>query len=138
MSATAMIDRFDHLVLTVNDIEATTRFYERVLGFEREFFRGPEGQPRHALKFGRQKINLQDRSTQTPTKARVPTHGSGDFCLIAAVPLDQVIGHLKKENVAIESGPVQRRGAMGPIRSVYFRDPDGNLVEVSEYVPSGK
>ena len=133
MSATAMIDRFDHLVLTVNDIEATTQFYERVLRFEREFFRGPEGQPRHALKFGRQKINLQDRATQTPTKARVPTFGSGDFCLIAAVPLDRVIEHLRKENVAIESGPVQRRGAMGPIRSVYFRDPDGNLVEVSEY-----
>jgi len=133
MGATAMIDRVDHLVLTVNDIEATTRFYERVLGFEREFFRGPEGQPRHALKFGRQKINLQDRATETPTKARVPTIGSGDFCLIAAVPLDDVIAQLAKENVVIESGPVARRGAMGPIRSVYFRDPDGNLVEVSEY-----
>ena len=131
---TALIDRFDHLVLTVADIEASTQFYERVLGFEREFFRGPEGQPRHALKFGRQKINLQDRATETPTKARVPTFGSGDFCLIAAVPLDEVIAHLKKENIAIEAGPTMRRGAMGPIRSVYFRDPDGNLVEVSEYV----
>lgn len=133
MPATALIDRVDHLVLTVSDIEATTQFYERVLGFEREFFRGPEGQPRHALKFGRQKINLQDRATETPTKARVPTLGSGDFCLIAAVPLDQVISHLKKEGVAIEAGPIARRGAMGPIRSVYFRDPDGNLIEVSEY-----
>lgn len=128
-----LIDRVDHLVLTVNEIEATTKFYERVLGMEREFFRGPEGQPRHALKFGRQKINLQDRSTQTPTKARVPTFGSGDFCLIAAVPLDEVVAHLAREEVAIESGPIERRGAMGPIRSVYFRDPDGNLVEVSEY-----
>ncbi|MBS0336344.1 MAG: VOC family protein [Proteobacteria bacterium] len=128
-----MIDRVDHLVLTVEDIEATTQFYERVLGFEREFFRGPEGQARHALRFGRQKINLQDRATETPTKARVPTLGSGDFCLIAAVPLDQVIEHLKKESVEIEAGPVSRRGALGPIRSVYFRDPDGNLVEVSEY-----
>lgn len=133
MDATAMIDRVDHLVLTVNDIEATTKFYERALGFEREFFRGPEGQPRYSLRFGNQKINLQDRATETPTKARVPTLGSGDFCLIAAVPLDQVIAHLKKENVAIEAGPVARRGAMGPIRSVYFRDPDGNLVEVAEY-----
>ena len=131
---TALIDRFDHLVLTVGDIEASTQFYERVLGFEREFFRGPEGQPRHALKFGRQKINLQDRATETPTKARVPTFGSGDFCLIAAVPLDEVIAHLEKEKIAIEAGPTTRRGAMGPIRSVYFRDPDGNLVEVSEYV----
>ena len=136
MSPTAMIERFDHLVLTVNDIEATTRFYERILGFEREFFRGPEGQPRYSLHFGRQKINLQDRATETPTKARVPTFGSGDFCLIAAVPLDDVIAHLKKEKVGIEAGPTMRRGALGPIRSVYFRDPDGNLVEVSEY-PAG-
>jgi len=136
MAATGMIDRVDHLVLTVNDIEATTQFYERVLGFEREFFRGPEGQPRYSLHFGRQKINLQDRSTETPTKARVPTFGSGDFCLIAAVPLDEVIAHLKKEKVEIEAGPSMRRGALGPIRSVYFRDPDGNLVEVSEYPPA--
>lgn len=127
------IDRIDHLVLTVADIEATTVFYERALGMEREFFRGPEGQPRHALRFGRQKINLQDRATETPTKARVPTLGSGDFCLIAAVPLDQVIAHLAAENIAIETGPVSRRGALGALRSVYFRDPDGNLVEVSEY-----
>ena len=136
MGATGMIDRVDHLVLTVADIEATTQFYERVLGFEREFFRGPEGQPRHALLFGRQKINLQDRSTETPTKARVPTLGAGDFCLIAAVPLEEVIAHLKKEGVVIEAGPVARRGALGAIRSVYFRDPDGNLVEVAEY-PKG-
>lgn len=134
MPPTRMIDRIDHLVLTVKDIEATTQFYERVLGFEREFFRGPEGQPRYSLHFGRQKINLQDRATETPTKARVPTFGSGDFCLIAAVPLDEVIAHLKKESVQIEAGPTTRRGALGPIRSVYFRDPDGNLVEVSEYV----
>ena len=134
MPAPALIDRFDHLVLTVNDVEATTQFYERVLGFEREFFRGPEGQPRHALLFGKQKINLQDRATETPTKARVPTFGSGDFCLIAAVPLDVVIAHLAKEKVAIEAGPVERRGALGPICSVYFRDPDANLIEVAEYV----
>lgn len=136
MAASGMIDRVDHLVLTVADIEATTQFYERALGFEREFFRGPEGQPRHALLFGRQKINLQDRATETPTKARVPTLGAGDFCLIAAVPLDEVIAHLQKEGVAIEAGPVARRGALGAIRSVYFRDPDGNLVEVAEY-PKG-
>ena len=134
MPPTRMIDRIDHLVLTVKDIEATTQFYERVLGFEREFFRGPEGQPRYSLHFGKQKMNLQDRATETPTKARVPTFGSGDFCLIAAVPLDKVIAHLKNESVEIEAGPIARRGALGPIRSVYFRDPDGNLVEVSEYV----
>ncbi|HPA90357.1 MAG TPA: VOC family protein [Quisquiliibacterium sp.] len=129
-----MIDRVDHLVLTVTDIEVTTRFYERALGMQREFFRGPEGQPRHALLFGSQKINLQDRNTDTPTKARVPTIGSGDFCLIAAVPLDEVIAHLKAEGIAIDTGPVSRRGALGPLRSIYLRDPDDNLVEVSEYV----
>jgi len=130
-----LADRIDHLVLTVADIEATTKFYERALGFQREFFHGPDGSPRYALKFGKQKINLQDRATQTPTKAKQPTFGSGDFCLLAAVPLDDVIAHLKSANVAIEAGPVPRRGAVGALRSVYFRDPDGNLVEVAEYVP---
>jgi catechol 2,3-dioxygenase-like lactoylglutathione lyase family enzyme len=130
-----LADRLDHIVLTVADIEATTQFYERALGFTREFFHGPDGSPRHALKFGRQKINLQDRATQTPTKAARPTFGSGDFCLLAAVPLDDVIAHLKAANVAIEAGPVPRRGAVGALRSVYFRDPDGNLIEVAEYVP---
>ena len=129
-----LADRLDHIVLTVADIEATTQFYERALGFEREFFRGPEGQPRHALHFGKLKINLQDRSTETPTKAKTPTFGSGDFCLIAAVPLDDVIAHLGAEKIAIDTGPVPRRGALGPIRSIYLRDPDGNLVEVAEYV----
>ena len=128
-----LIDRVDHLVLTVSDIEATTRFYECALGMEREFFCGPEGQPRHAMLFGRQKINLQDAATETPTKARVPTLGAGDFCLVAAVPLDTVIAHLKAENIAIDTGPVSRRGALGPMRSIYLRDPDGNLVEVCEY-----
>jgi catechol 2,3-dioxygenase-like lactoylglutathione lyase family enzyme len=113
---TAFIDRVDHLVLTVTDIEKTTQFYEQTLGFEREFFKGPEGQPRYALLFGQYKINLQDKQTETPTKARVPTIGAGDF------------------GVPIDTGPVQRRGALGPIRSVYLRDPDGNLVEVAEYI----
>ena len=130
-----LADRIDHLVLTVADIEATTRFYERALGFAREVFRGPDGQRRHALKFGSQKINLQDASTVTPTKAGRPTHGSGDFCLIAAVPLAEVVAHLRAQGIAIEAGPVPRTGAVGALSSVYFRDPDGNLVEVAEYVP---
>ena len=133
MAATLFADRIDHLVLTVADIAASTQFYERVLGFEPEFFRGPQGQPRYSLRFGDVKINLQDGDTETPTKAAVPTLGAGDFCLIAAVPLDQFIAHLNEQNVPIEAGPVDRRGALGPIRSVYFRDPDQNLVEVAEY-----
>jgi catechol 2,3-dioxygenase-like lactoylglutathione lyase family enzyme len=129
-----LANHIDHIVLTVDDIAATTRFYEQALGFEAETFRGPDGQPRHALKFGRQKINLQDRNTVTPTKAQRPTFGSGDFCLIAAVPLDDVLAHLRSLGVAIEAGPVPRQGAVGKLRSIYFRDPEGNLVEVAEYV----
>jgi len=131
---TLLADRIDHIVLTVADIEATTRFYERALGMRRETFRGPDGRERYALAFGRQKINLQDASTVTPTKAARPTLGSGDFCLIAAVPLDDVAAHLRREQIALEAGPVPRRGAVGALRSIYFRDPDGNLVEVAEYV----
>jgi catechol 2,3-dioxygenase-like lactoylglutathione lyase family enzyme len=131
---TLLADRIDHIVLTVADIEATTRFYERALKLKRDTFRGPDGATRYALTFGRQKINLQDSSTVTPTKAARPTAGSGDFCLIAAVPLDDVIAHLKAQGIATEAGPVSRRGALGPLRSVYFRDPDGTLVEVAEYV----
>ncbi|HSC15838.1 MAG TPA: VOC family protein [Gammaproteobacteria bacterium] len=131
-----LADRIDHIVLTVADIEATTRFYERALKLQRETFRGPDGETRYALTFGRQKINLQDRNTVTPTKAARPTFGSGDFCLIAAVPLDDVVAHLHAADIALEAGPVPRRGAVGALRSVYFRDPDGNLVEVAEYVPA--
>ena len=130
----ALADHIDHIVLTVNDIDATTRFYTRALGFEAETFRGPDGQLRHALKFGRQKINLQDRNTSTPTKAQRPTFGSGDFCLIATAPLDDVLAHLRSVDIEIEAGPVARQGAVGKLRSLYFRDPDGNLVEVAEYV----
>ncbi len=133
MTKSALVNRIDHLVLTVADIARSTEFYGRALGFEAEFFLGPEGQPRHALRFGDQKINLQDAATDTPTKARHPTRGSGDFCLITDIGLDAVIEQLRAAGVAIETGPVERRGALGPIRSVYFRDPDDNLVEVGEY-----
>jgi catechol 2,3-dioxygenase-like lactoylglutathione lyase family enzyme len=134
MATKALADRFDHIVLTVNDIQETMKFYERALGFVSDIFQGSDGQPRFALRFGNQKINLQDRATDTANKAQAPTFGSGDFCLIAAVPLQQVIDRLRAENIAIAAGPVTRRGAVGLMHSVYFRDPDGNLVEVSEYI----
>jgi catechol 2,3-dioxygenase-like lactoylglutathione lyase family enzyme len=86
------------------------------------------------LRFGNQKINLQDRATDTVNKAQSPTFGSADFCLIAALPLEKVLDHLRAENIAIVAGPVTRRGAAGTMQSVYFRDPDGNLVEVSQYI----
>lgn len=128
-----LAERFDHIVLTVADIDATVRFYERVLGFEKEEFPGSDGSPRYALRFGNSKINLQTLATDTANKAQVPTCGSADFCLVSAVPLARVVAHLRAEKVAL-IGPVGRRGAMGQMRSVYFRDPDQNLVEVSEYV----
>ena len=130
---TSLTDRLDHIVLTVADIQATLDFYERALQMARESFRGPDGQARYALKFGSQKINLQDHDTRTPTKAGRPTQGAGDFCLIASVPLDDVIAHLREQAIAIEAGPVSRQGAIGALRSVYFRDPDGTLVEVADY-----
>jgi len=127
-----LADRFDHIVLTVKDIAVTVEFYERVLGFEKEVFQGSDGTVRYALRFGKSKINLQDKNTGVVNKAKAPTFGSADFCLIASLPLDRVIAHLRGENIEIV-GPVDRRGAMGPMRSVYCRDPDGNLIEISEY-----
>jgi catechol 2,3-dioxygenase-like lactoylglutathione lyase family enzyme len=125
-----LIAGIDHVVLTVADMERTIAFYTRVLGMRLEIF----GEGRKALRFGDQKFNLQDGRDRTDIVgvARVPTPGSVDLCLLAAVPLDRVITHLKKENVPIEIGPVARTGARFPIRSVYIRDPDGNLIEISE------
>ena len=123
------IDRVDHFVLTVVDIDTSCDFYARVLGMDIVSF----GQGRKALSFGSQKINLHQHRHEFEPKARQPTPGSGDFCLITSVPLEQVIEHLKHCEVTIEEGPVSRTGACGPIQSVYFRDPDGNLVEVSNY-----
>ena len=124
------IDRLDHLVLTVRDVDATCSFYVRVLGMQIVTF----GEARKALAFGRQKINLHQAGREFEPKAALPTPGSADLCLITDVPLDEVIAHLAACDVAVVEGPVMRTGATGPIRSVYFRDPDGNLIEVSNYV----
>jgi catechol 2,3-dioxygenase-like lactoylglutathione lyase family enzyme len=121
------LDRLDHLVLTVADIGATVAFYERVLGMRAQTF----GEGRRALAFGAQTINLHQAGQEIEPKAARPTPGSGDLCFISAVALDEVIAHLVACDVAIEEGPVPRTGATGPLDSVYFRDPDGNLLEVS-------
>ncbi|MBY5651205.1 VOC family protein [Rhizobium leguminosarum] len=121
------IVHLDHLVLTVTDIATTCDFYSRILGMSVETF--AEG--RKALKFGGQKINLHQAGREFDPKARQPTPGSGDICFIAETPLAEVIADLKAAGVAIEEGPVERTGATGGLRSVYFRDPDGNLLEVS-------
>lgn len=122
-----MIRSLDHLVLTVASIDATCEFYSRVLRMEIETF----GEGRKALKFGEQKINLHEIGKEFEPKAARPTPGSGDLCFLADLPLEAVIEHLQREGVAIEEGPVRRTGATGPILSVYFRDPDANLIEVS-------
>lgn len=126
------IDRIDHLVLTVRDIEATCAFYQHVLGMEVVSFTGG----RTALAFGSQKFNLHQAGKEFEPKADRPTAGSADFCLITSVPVAQVIEHLRRCGVAILEGPATRTGAIGAIVSVYFRDPDANLVEVSNY-PAG-
>ena len=121
------IDRIDHLVLTVADVAATCEFYSRVLGMEVVTFGGA----RKAVAFGRQKINLHEHGKELEPKAAHPTPGSADLCLIAAAPLAEVVAHLESCGVTILEGPVVRTGATGPLTSVYFRDPDGNLIEIS-------
>ncbi|AVY94598.1 catechol 2,3-dioxygenase-like lactoylglutathione lyase family enzyme [Microvirgula sp. AG722] len=123
------INRLDHLVLTVADIERSCQFYRQVLGFEVVTFRGD----RKALVFGRQKINLHQTGREFEPKALLPTAGSADLCFIADTPLEQVIDELHGQGITIEEGPVERTGASGPIRSVYLRDPDQNLIEISNY-----
>ena len=124
------IDRIDHFVLTVASIEETCVFYQRALKFEVEAF----GEGRVALKFGRQKINLHEVGKEFEPKAIKPTSGSGDFCLITETPLPEIIDHLANQGVQIEEGPVPRTGATGKLISIYLRDPDNNLVEISNYV----
>lgn len=119
----------DHLVLTVASLDVTVDFYTRVLGMTAETF-GPDN--RTALRFGQQKINLHVAGREFEPKAEKPTPGSGDLCFIVE-DLDAVRRTLAKENVAILHGPGSRTGAMGPIRSIYVRDPDGNLIELSSY-----
>lgn len=121
--------RIDHIVLTVARIPVTCDFYSRVLGMEVVTF----GRGRKALSFGDQKINLHEAGREFEPKAIRPTPGSADLCLIVATGLDDAIGRLRAQGVAIEEGPVERTGATGPLRSVYIRDPDGNLIELSEY-----
>lgn len=126
------IDRIDHIVLTVFDLERTLDFYSRVLGMEPVTFAGG----RRGLAFGRQKLNLHQAGREFEPKALKPGPGAIDLCFIASTPLEDVITALKGHGVAIIAGPVEKTGALGAMTSVYFRDPDGNLLEVSNY-PAG-
>ncbi|AGA27626.1 VOC family protein [Singulisphaera acidiphila] len=121
------LERLDHLVLTVRDLSATCSFYVQVLGMEEISFSGG----RKAVRFGNQKINLHLQGQELEPKALHPVPGSADLCFLTATPLEEVIAHFEACGVPILAGPVERTGAMGPIVSVYLRDPDGNLIEVS-------
>ncbi|WP_224390318.1 VOC family protein [Pseudonocardia sp. ICBG1293] len=121
------IDHLDHLVLTVADVDVTLAFYTRVLGMEAVEFGGG----RRALAFGPSKINLHEAGREFEPKAERPTPGSADLCLITLDPLEQVQRDLAEAGVAVEEGPVERTGARGRLRSVYLRDPDRNLIEIS-------
>ncbi|WP_078118319.1 VOC family protein [Thiosocius teredinicola] len=127
-----MIQRIDHLVMTVVDIPATCRFYSRVLGMDVLRF----GDDRIALAFGDQKINLHQAGQEFEPKATFPTPGAIDLCLLTDQPLDDVRQRLDDQRVAIIEGPVRRTGATGPILSLYFHDPDGNLIEVASPLPA--
>ncbi len=124
------IDRIDHVVMTVQNLERTCAFYESVLGFEVVTF----GPGRKALKFGLQKLNLHEHGKEFEPKASAPAPGAIDICFISETPIESIMQELTQKNIAIEEGPVQRSGAVGSLVSVYLRDPDGNLLEISNYV----
>jgi catechol 2,3-dioxygenase-like lactoylglutathione lyase family enzyme len=126
------IDSIDHVVFTVKDINATCDFYTKVLGMEVVIF----GEGRKALAFGSQKINLQQLGREGTLVADKPTSGSADICFVTSVPVSEVIAHLNSCGVRLVGGPVERNGAKGMMMSIYFRDPDLNLVEVSNYASS--
>lgn len=124
--------QFDHLVLTVADLDATIDFYSRVLSMTPEEFTAADGSHRKALLFGSQKINLHQAGAEFEPKAKTPVPGSADLCFLSEDSLESWQDHLKEQGILIEIGPVPRTGATGPLKSIYIRDPDGNLIELSE------
>ncbi|MEM6373555.1 MAG: VOC family protein [Pseudomonadota bacterium] len=125
------VDSLDHLVLTVADVDATVAFYVRTLGMMHMPFTVADGTTRHALSFGTSKINLHSAGAEFDPKAKVPQPGSADLCFLTSTPLETWQEHLDTIGVTIHEGPVARSGAKGPIMSLYIRDPDGNLIEIS-------
>lgn len=128
------VSGLDHLVLTVADIDATIAFYKGALGMRAEAFHPADGTRRWALRFGRQKINLHLAGAEFEPRAARALTGTADLCFLSDVPLEDWLAHLAVCGVRVEEGPVPRSGAMGPIRSIYLRDPDGNLIEISNPV----
>ena len=130
-SDTPQLDRLDHFVLTVADMTATIAFYVEVLGMRHEVFVTPDGVSRHALFFGVSKINLHQQGAEFDPKAHLPTPGSADLCFLTQTDLAVWATHLERSGVQIAEGPVERTGAMGSLTSIYLRDPDQNLIEIS-------
>ena len=126
-----MIDHIDHVVLTTRDLSACLRFYSEILGMKHETFETPT-ETRIALKFGNQKINVHEWGREFTPRAHVAAPGTLDLCFISSVSLEEVIARLKTANIPILEGPVAKTGAVSKLRSVYVRDPDLNLVEISE------
>lgn len=125
------VRRLDHLVLTVRNIDRSVAFYSQVMGMSAEAFTPSDGTRRMALKFGQQKINLHQAGDEFRPHAAHPGTGSADLCFLTDMPLPDWQTHLAEFHVNIEEGPVMRTGATGPIQSIYVRDPDGNLIEIS-------
>ncbi|WP_169785303.1 VOC family protein [Campylobacter curvus] len=128
------IKNIDHIVLSVADVDASVKFYEEVLGMQAFCFTGADGQERKAVKFGATKINFHDLRAPVKPNAKNMTAGSADICLICAQPLEEILEELKAKGVAPIDGIVARSGTNGKIRSLYLRDPDGNLLKLSNYV----
>ncbi len=128
---TPEVTSLDHLVLTVADMDATVLFYTRVLGMAAQTFTPADGTTRHALRFGVQKINLHQAGAEFAPRAADARPGTADLCFVSAVPLADWQAHLAAMGVPVEMGPVPRTGATGPLTSIYLRDPDGNLIEIS-------
>jgi catechol 2,3-dioxygenase-like lactoylglutathione lyase family enzyme len=124
------ITRLDHFVLTVKDLQKTVAFYTQVMGMKEVRF----GEGRIALEYGQQKINLHELGNEFEPKAQNVREGSADLCFITQTPLEDAMNHVREQGVELLEGPVKRTGAQGPILSFYFRDPDGNLIEVSNYL----
>ena len=126
-----LVFALDHIVLTVGSIDATVAFYRDIMGMEAQQFMPSDGSTRWALTFGSQKINLHQAGAEFEPKAAQPTPGSADLCFLSEIQLSDWIAHLRSHAIKIEEGPVLRTGATGPILSIYIRDPDGNLLEIS-------
>jgi len=128
-----VLTSLDHLVLTVADIDRSIAFYRDHLGMGVEVFHPADGTVRTALTFGAQKINLHQKGAEFEPKSACPTSGSADLCFVTSSALDEWVSHLNANAVDVIEGPVARTGAIGPMTSIYLRDPDGNLIEIASY-----